>query len=87
MPPLFNKNQQLDESKIVDSLANKAPMTHKATIISQGFNPETGYLSTFVEHCEWAETTEKIAMSNYTVSYSDSDTTKNKKRSKKTNER
>ena len=27
MPPLFNKNQQLDESEIVDSLANKAPRT------------------------------------------------------------
>ena len=24
MPPLFDKNQQLDESKLVDSLANKA---------------------------------------------------------------
>ena len=37
MTPLFNDNQQLDESEIVDSLANKAPRTHKATMISQGF--------------------------------------------------
>ena len=48
MPPLFDENQQLDESGLVDSLANKAPRIHKAMLISQGFNPETGYLATFV---------------------------------------
>ena len=52
MPPLFDKNQQLDESELVDSLINKALMSHKAVLISQGFNPETGYLATFVEHRE-----------------------------------
>ena len=50
MPPLFNDNQQLDKSEIVDSLANKSPRTHKAMIISQSFISETGYLKTFVEH-------------------------------------
>ena len=56
MPHLFQENQQLDESELVDSLANKAPRSHKAMILSQGFNPETGDLETFVEHCEQAET-------------------------------
>ena len=41
MPPLFDKNQQLDESELVDSLANKVPISHKVVLISQGFNPET----------------------------------------------
>ena len=52
MSPLFDKNQQLDESKLVDSFANKNPRSHKAMLISQGFNPETGGLENFVEHCE-----------------------------------
>ena len=51
----------LDESELVNSLANKAPITHKAMLISQGFNPETANLETFVEHCEHAETTNDIA--------------------------
>ena len=50
MPPLFDKNQQLDESEIVDSLANKEPRSHKAVLISQCFNPEIGDLATFVKH-------------------------------------
>ena len=50
IPPLYDKNQQLDESELVDSLANKAPRIHKAMLISQGFSPETGDLETFVEH-------------------------------------
>ena len=50
MSPLFDKNQQLDKYELVDSLANKAPRNHKAILISQGFNPETGDLSTFLEH-------------------------------------
>ena len=49
MPPLFDENQQLDESELVDSLVNKAPTSHKAMLILQGFNPETGDLATFVE--------------------------------------
>ena len=51
MPPLFDENQQLDESKLVDSLADKAPKSHKAMLILQSFNRETGYLATFEEHC------------------------------------
>ena len=39
MPHLFNDNQQLDESELVDSLAKKAPRSHKAMLILQGFNP------------------------------------------------
>ena len=50
MPPLFDKNQQLDKSELVDSLANKTPRSHKAVWISQGFNPETGDMATFLEH-------------------------------------
>ena len=46
IPSLFDKNQQLDESELVDSLANKLPRIHKSMIILQGFNPETGYLAT-----------------------------------------
>ena len=76
--PLFNNNQQFDESKIVDSLANKAPRSHKAMLILQGFNPEMGYLATFVEHCERAKTTDNIAMANFSASEKDSDTKKNK---------
>ena len=83
MPPLFNNNQKLDESEILDSLANKAPRTHKAMIISQGFNPETGYLVTFLEHCERAETTDKISIATFHASDSDGDTTKRENCSKK----
>ena len=57
MSPLFDENQQLDESELVYSFANNNPRSHKAMLISQGFNPETGYMETFVEHCEQAETT------------------------------
>ena len=48
MPPLFDENQQWDESEILYSLANKVPMIHKAILILQGFNPETGDLDTLV---------------------------------------
>ena len=61
LPPLFEDIQMLDEYELVDSLANKAPKTHKVMMISQGFNPETADLETFVEHCERAETTDNIA--------------------------
>ena len=87
MPSLFNDNQQLDASEIVDLLANIAPRTHKATRISQGFNPGTGYLATSVENCERAETTDNIAMAKFSASDKDIDTMKNKNRSKKTKER
>ena len=87
MPTLFNVNQQLDESEIVDLIANIAPRTHKAKRISQGFNPGTGYLATSVENCERAETTDNIAMAKFSASDKDIDTMKNKNRSKKTKER
>ena len=82
MPPLFQESQQLEESKLVDSLANKAPRSHKAMLISKGFNPETGYLDTFVEHCERAENTENIARAKFSASDEDSDTKVKKKRLK-----
>ena len=50
LPPLFQ--QKLDESELVDSLANKASISHKARLFSQGFNTETTDLETFMEHCE-----------------------------------
>ena len=65
MPPLFNENQQLDESELMDYLANKAPRSHKEIMILQGFNPETGYIATLIEHCKWAYTTDKISMANF----------------------
>ena len=61
LPILFEDSQMLDESELVESLSNKAPRTHKAMLISQGFNPETANLETFVKHCKRAETTENIA--------------------------
>ena len=62
----------LDESELVESLANKAPRTHKSMLISQGFNPKTANLETFVEHCERAETTDDIAGAKFAVSDEDS---------------
>ena len=79
IPPLFHENQQLDGSELVDSLANKAPRSHKAMLISQVFNPETGDLETFVEHCKRAETTDNIAGAKFAASDEDSNT-KRKKR-------
>ena len=87
MPPLFNDNQQLDESELVNSFANKAPRSHKAMLISQGFNPETGFLATFLEHCERPETTDNISIANFSASDKDSDIKKHKNRSKKFKER
>ena len=78
MLPLFQEFQQLDESELVDSLANKAPRSHKAVLISQGFKPETGDLETFVEHCKRAETTDHIAGEKFAASDEDSDTKKKK---------
>ena len=48
MTPLFDENQQLEKSELVDYLANKAPSSHTAMLISQGFNPEKGVLATFI---------------------------------------
>ena len=68
MPPLFDESQVLEESELVDFLANKAPKSHKAMLISQGFNPETSTLATFVEHCERAETADDIAGAKFAAS-------------------
>ena len=46
-------------------------------IISQGFNPETGDLATFVEHCKRDETNGNISLYKFTASDLDSDTTNN----------
>ena len=51
-------------------------------LISQGFNPETGYLETFVEHCERAETTDNIAGAKFAASDEDRNTKRKKKRPK-----
>ena len=61
MPLLINENQQLDESEIMDLLVNKPPRTHKAMLISQGFNPKTGDLANLLKHCKQAGTTDNIA--------------------------
>ena len=82
MTPLFEENQQLDESEIVYSLSNKAPRSHKAMPISQGFNKQTGDLATFLEHCERDETTDNIDVAKFSASDEDSETTRKKDRSK-----
>ena len=87
IPPLFNDNKQLDESELVNSLAKTLSRSHKAMMISQGFNPEIGDLVTFVEHYERAYTTDNIAMAKISASDEDSDTMKNKRCPKKTKER
>ena len=69
----------LDESEWVDSLANKALITHKAMLISQGFNPETANIETFVKHCERAETTDDIAGVKFAASNEDSEPRKKKR--------
>ena len=68
LPPLFDEYQVLEESELVDFLANKAPKSHKAMLISQGFNPETSSLATFFEHCERAATTDEIASAKFVAS-------------------
>ena len=68
MPPMFYENQKLDESELVEFLTNKAPRGHKAVLISQGFNTETGYMETFVEHFEQAETTDNIYGAKFAAS-------------------
>ena len=42
-------------------------------LISQGFNPETANLKTFVEHCERTETTDDIAGAKFSASDEDSE--------------
>ena len=86
MPPLFQEIQKLDESELVDSLANKVPRSHKAMIISRGFNPETRHLETFVEHWEQAETKDNIAGKKFSASDEDSDTKRKKNRLKSKDE-
>ena len=85
-PPFFQEIHKLDESELVDSLSNKVPRSHKAMLISQGFNTETKDLETFVDHCERAETTDNIARAKFTASDGDSDTKKKKKRLKSKDE-
>ena len=85
LPPLFEDSQMLDESELVNSLANKAPRYHKAILIAQGFNPETATLETFVEHCERAETTNDIAGAKFFASDED-DESRKKKRTKTKND-
>ena len=51
-------------------------------LIYQGFNPETGDLETFSEHCKQANTTESIAADNFSFLEEDIDTEREKKCSK-----
>ena len=79
---MFDEKQQRDEYEQVDYLASKEPSSHKAMLISQGFNSETGDLETFVEHCIHAETTDNTAVAKFSTSDKDSDTKRKKKRSR-----
>ena len=76
--PLFDENQELNESKLVDYLAIKVPRIHKAMIIYQGFNTEAGYLATFVEQKYCAKTTDNIAVAKFSTSDNDSNTKRKK---------
>ena len=71
--PLFDESQVLEESELVDFLANKAPKSHKAMLINQGFNPGASTLATFFEHCERAETTDDIAGAKFAASDEESE--------------
>ena len=51
-------------------------------LILQGFNPETGDLATFVKHCERAKTMQDIAVAKFSASVEDSETKRDKKRSR-----
>ena len=81
-----DETQVLEESELVDFLANKAPKSHKAMLIYQGFNPETSILTTFVGHCERAETTNAIASAKFVASDEENEP-KTKKRSKSKSDR
>ena len=48
-------------------------------LISQGFNPETRGLETFVENFERAETTDNISGAKFAASDKESDTKREKK--------
>ena len=86
IPPLFDESKVLEESELVDFLANKAPKSHKAMLISQGFNPDTSSLATFVKHCERADTTDPIASAKFVASDEESEP-RSKKRSKSKSDR
>ena len=73
LPPLFEDSKMLDESELVDFLANKVPRSHKAMLIAQGFNPDTATLETFVKHCKLSETTDDISGAKFTASDKDSE--------------
>ena len=67
---------------MVDSIGNKAPRSHKAMLISKGFNPETGDLETFMEHCKQAETMDNIDRAKSFALQEESNNKRGKKRSK-----
>ena len=67
---------------MVEYLANKVRRSHKAMLISEGLNPETVYLDTFVGHYERSETTDNIARENFSASDKYIDTKRKKKRPK-----
>ena len=52
----------------MDSLANKARRSQKSMLISQGLNPETGDLETFIEHFEQSDTMDNIAVTKFSDS-------------------
>ncbi len=60
MPPLFDASQQVPESELLDILASKAPQSHKALMIEQGFDPQNATIQQFVEISERAETKESL---------------------------
>ena len=63
------------------TLGSAKSRSHKAILISQGFNQEKGGLATFLEHCERADTTDIISAAKFSASDEDSHTKRKKKRS------
>ena len=82
LPPLFDEYQVLEDSELVNFLANKAPKSHKAMLINQGFNPEASTLATFFEHCERAETTDNISGAKFAASDKESEPRRKKRKTK-----
>lgn len=73
MPPLFDHIQKIPSPELLDILASKAPQSHKAMMIEQGFDPQTATIKEFVEISERAETKEALGKTERKSEDSDSD--------------
>ena len=84
MPPLFDPNQKIPATELLDILASKAPQAHKAIMIEQGFDPQTATIQEFVEISERAETKEALTQNKQArFSAEDSDSEDSQKKSRR----